>query len=346
MSVPTFAFAGTAGQPAWNPGQALYIQNPDGSFTHLSPGQLTHIEQTQPGVRIYSSSNATQPTTTVADQTATQSDQLSAKGIIAQTLDAVGLGSLGSWAWQQYLTSGSVDYVMSQLPNQPQFQTMYPDYQQLAKNGVGMSVQQLHDYNVQMTQLASQFNLPAGFATPQIAAQYRLKGWNISAVQEQFKEASAIVNNQLPQEDLNYLQNEIGLSKGDLAAYWINPDHALPLLQNKLASAQIGGAAARQGINLNQDLAAQLANQGVSGSQADQGFGHMATDQQLFHPLPGQPGQSFTQAQQVGAEFGTNGAAQQALAQARSDRLAPFQARGGFTGNSQGLVGAGTAIGT
>src|SRR6185312_14012146 len=135
--------------------------------------------------------------------------------------------------------------------------------------------------------LAQQEGFPQGFVTQDDISKSLLAGVSASELQQRFQDAGRIVN-QLPTEDVNYLSSELGVSKGDLAAYWIDPSKALPLIEQKLAAAQVGGAAARAGIDLGFGQANQLAALGVSGSQAQAGFGNLANAQQLFTPLPGQ----------------------------------------------------------
>lgn len=344
MSTPTFTLAGTAGQPAWNPGAALYIREPDGTYYHLSPGQLAHIEQTQPGVRIYTTPTQTAasgapgaPATSGSDQSA----NLSAKAIITQTLAQYGLGSLADWAWQAYLNSGSIDYVMTQLPQQKAFQARFPAYQQLAQEGHGLTVSQYLEYENTVLGAAHAAGFPPGVVDEDTITSLLLghvsSGEAVQRVQDAVK-----ATYQLDTNSQSYLQaRELGLGHGDLAAVWFDPKKALPVLENKLAAAQIGGAAAGAGIGLDTNIADQLAKRGVTPGQAQQGFGNLANDQQLFHALPGQNGTNMAQGAQVGAEFGSDAGAALALQTARAGRVAAFKAGGGFTASNQGLVGAG-----
>lgn len=337
MSLPTFQAAGTAGQPGWNPGQALYIQNPDGSFTHLSPGQLTHIEQTNPAERIFSSNNATQPVTTVADQMASQADQLSAKGIITQTLANYGLEDLGSWAWQQYLASGSTDYVLTQLPTQPQFQAIYPAYNQLAKEGRGISIAQYHDYNNQMVQLAQKYGVPDGFMDANTVGQMLLAGKDTAEVDTDLQDyADALTHPDVQARLTQFGLDPTSITPGALAAFFTDPKKAQPLLERQFTAAQIGAATDRAGVSVSSQEALGLAGLGITGQQARTDADKLGTLAPLLTPLPGSPETQISNDTAAQAVFGSDANAERLLTQRQDQRIAPFKAGGGFVRSTKG----------
>lgn len=132
---------------------------------------------------------------------------------------------------------------------------------------------------------------------------------------------------------------QMGLSSGDLTAYFLDPTKALPLLQQQAATAAIGSEALVRGLSFDQGYAQQLAQAGFSQSQAAQGYsqiagefqtlqnaarnfgglnyGYNTEEQAIFQPGAGAPGQnaslirqsleSFNRAQNQGL---TGGAAQ------------------------------------
>jgi hypothetical protein len=280
---------------------------------------------------------------------AAQSNQsvIDGKQMLQDFLNNYGLSSIDiNAAWSAFVKSGSnLDYwTNTWLPTTSAFKAAYPVYDQLMKEGRGITVADYRNYVQTANSLAQQEGFPQGFVTQDDISKSLLAGVSTSELQQRFQDAGRIVN-QLPTEDVNYLSSELGVSKGDLAAYWIDPSKALPLIEQKLAAAQVGGAAARAGIDLGFGQANQLAALGVSGSQAKAGFGNLANAQQLFTPLPGQNGNTMSQDQQVGAVFGTDNNAAQQLQQTAAQRKATFTAGGSYTSSNQGFVGAGTANG-
>lgn len=268
---------------------------------------------------------------------------LNGQAIVSQILAQYGLQSLASGALSAYINSGdSSDYLSYWITQQPAFNAAYPAYNQLAAEGKGITLDDYQNYNQTVAQLSQAAGLPQGFITTDDITQYLLNGVSTSEVQSRFQDAAKIVN-QLPAEDVNYLTREVGVSQGDLAAYWINPTNALPLIEQKLAAAQVGGAAARAGTDLNTGLANQLSQLGVSSSQAQTGFDAINQQQQLYAQLPGQSQQAISQADQVGAQFGTNPTAGAQVAANAAQQRAQFASGGSFANSSTGYTGVGTA---
>lgn len=71
---------------------------------------------------------------------------------------------------------------------------------------------------------------------------------------------------------------QMGLSDGELSAYFLDADRALPLLQKAAATAAIGAEALQRGMAFDQQYAAELATAGVSRDQAAQGYAKIADE--------------------------------------------------------------------
>jgi hypothetical protein len=140
------------------------------------------------------------------------------------------------------------------------------------------------------------------------------------------------------------LRNQFGLGDGDLAAYFLDPNRAQPLLQRTYNAAQIAGAGTRTGYNVNADQDYRLVDQGVTAAQAQSGFSTLQQSQELFNPLTGHSNEgAITTDQQLGAAFGGNAADQQQIDRRRQQRQAEFQDGGAFAANQQGMSGLGVA---
>jgi hypothetical protein len=95
----------------------------------------------------------------------------------------------------------------------------------------------------------------------------------------------------------------------------------------------------KNGIQLGMGTAEELAAQGITAAEAQQGFGQIGTQQELFNPLQGE--QAITQEQQISGTFGTNAEARKAIAARRRSRQAAFETGGGFA-TTQGASALGT----
>lgn len=136
-------------------------------------------------------------------------------------------------------------------------------------------------------------------------------------------QATALANPYLKQA-----LNQIGIDDGHMAAYFLDADRSLPLLQKAAATAQIGAAALQQGLTFDKTYAEQLATSGVTAAQAQQGYSQVAQELGTMQNLGQMYGQTWTQAQSAGAAFGTD-----AGATAQKASLIG-QERGAFSGSS------------
>lgn len=103
--------------------------------------------------------------------------------------------------------------------------------------------------------------------------------------------------------------NQMGIDDGHMAAYFLDPDKSLPLLQKAAATAAIGAAALSQGLTFNQSYAEQLATTGITATQAQQGYGQVAQELGTMQALAGTYGQAWSQAQSEQSVFGTDASA-------------------------------------
>lgn len=100
--------------------------------------------------------------------------------------------------------------------------------------------------------------------------------------------------------------NQMGIDDGHMAAYFLDPDKSLPLLQKAAATAAVGAAALGQGLTFDQSYAEQLATTGVTAAQAQQGYSQVAAELGTMQNLASAYGSSWSQRQSEESVFGTN----------------------------------------
>jgi hypothetical protein len=150
---------------------------------------------------------------------------------------------------------------------------------------------------------------------------------------------------------VNALQQQYGLSTGDMIAHVLDPAAALPLLQKQATTVTYSVAAQRQGMNVDLNTANQMYNAGISDIQAQQGFrniaGQIGADQALaarynqYGPA-GQIGaalESSTFNTPIGGE--TPAQAEEKLARLKTQEISSFS---GSSGAGKGSL-AGTEAG-
>jgi hypothetical protein len=148
---------------------------------------------------------------------------------------------------------------------------------------------------------------------------------------------------------VNEFKRLYGVSEGELAAYFIDPQRMRPTFdryeaERQARSAQIAAAGTQQaGMTIERQQAEALARSGVTAEQAQAGFTALGDTQELFQAAQ-QGEQQITQAEQIGGVFNTNAEARRAIAQRRRSRQAQFEAGGSFAG-SQGVQTGLTTVG-
>jgi hypothetical protein len=102
-----------------------------------------------------------------------------------------------------------------------------------------------------------------------------------------------------------------GISNGDILAYTLDPTNAIEDIKRKVATAEIGGSAARFGLTTNVLDAEYLRNYGVTKEQADQGYATISGGLQRGSQLASMYGENpYTQATAEQEIFSVPGAAE------------------------------------
>lgn len=75
---------------------------------------------------------------------------------------------------------------------------------------------------------------------------------------------------------LSTLRTFYGIADNDLVGYVLDPEKELPKIERQVAAAEIGATARMQGIAATRPVAEQLAAQGITRAQAQQGYANIA----------------------------------------------------------------------
>lgn len=139
------------------------------------------------------------------------------------------------------------------------------------------------------------------------------------------------------------MQTLYGVNESQLAAYFIDPERATPLLTRQAQAAQISARAFEQGgMQLGVGTVEDLVARGYSIDEAQQAFQRAGQLAGLYTEMAGE--EALTQEQKVGAAFGFDVQAQEALQRRQRQRVAEFEAGGQFartTGATSGAIETG-----
>lgn len=312
-------------------GRQLYTQTSPGVFGVLNgnPPPMTPIFQRNPG-------GGPQP-----GQPGSPTQGQSASGMVDEFLSNYGLQGLGAQILGWRKQGASDPEIILKIRETAEYAARFPAMAALRKNRVGFSEGDYVHYERSIREQNQAAGLTDDWNDPQDIQ--KLLESNVSPAEYQARlQARQTAVWQSPPEVRQALQDYYGISAGQLTAFWIDPDRALPLIQRDLAAAQAGGSAQRTGFGqIDRDYAEHLADLGLTQQQLDVGFNKVAGMGQITQGLPGQqPGIGTTTALQ--AQFDQNAQAQAQVEAAQADILNQFRRGGQPAATNRGVLGAGS----
>ncbi len=267
-------------------------------------------------------------------------DQQNILASIQAVFSGYGINSLYAKI-EQYVRDGyNADTISLMLRQTPEYAARFPAMATLNAKGRGISEAAYLDYERTAAQLEKQYGLPQGMLTGNVTGMLE-KDISASEMLDRVKMSVANSYNASP-ELKKALHDYYGIDGNGIAAYFVDPDIAEPLLQKQAASAAIGAAALQQDLNVNVLTAEQLQQLGVSAAQAQQGFGQVAGMKELFSGS----GDTVSQDQAVQGVLAGDQAALQDVNRAAGGRKARFEQGGDILATQAGMSGLQSAATT
>jgi hypothetical protein len=142
------------------------------------------------------------------------------------------------------------------------------------------------------------------------------------------------------------MQELYGVNEAGLAAYFLDPKKAAPILTRQAEAAKISARAKEQsGLQLEKGTAEELAARGITAAEAETAFTTLGLQQGLYTEMAGE--QALTQQEKVGAALGYDVEGQRKIKQRQATRKSPFQGGGSFaktTGQTSGTTETGLGV--
>lgn len=285
------------------------------------------------------------------DDEKTAAQRTDARNVLSTYLNRYGLGSLTQFTYDLIargeINTANPDALVAKIRERPEYIARFPANEARVKAGLSeldpasyIALEQQYLATLRANSLPTNFyDNPAedfrkfieGDVSPAELQARVENGYNA------VRDADPAVKNQMRQL--------YGVTEGELAAYFIDPERTRPLLQAKelQRQAQAANIAARgleQGnIQLTTALAEELVSRGVTGAQAQAGFAQIGALGELAQTFTGET--ALTTEDYIGAAFGYDVEAQQAIERRRRQRVGEFQGGGRFAatqGETQGAT--------
>lgn len=321
-----------ADRAADDPGIQYYAQK-------LKSGQMTRAQ-----IRAEMSAK-TAENRKLQGTTGTPTDDLAGKedaaALINETLNRYDLGSLSGWAWDQIKAGNSMTRVLQDLRERPEYKTRFAGMDRRRAAGLpAISEGEYIAYERDVRQMMRAAGLPEGFYDQaDDFADFIGKDVSLSEMQARINEGYQAAM-AAPQEVRDALQRMYGIGLGSIAASFLDPDRALPLVQQQWAASQISGAANRVGYgDLANAEAERLAALNVSEADAQEGFGLLASSLELFNDIAGEQGTSISRNDQISAVFEGNVQGQQRIQNKAQTRVAVGSGAQSFAIGNRGVGG-------
>jgi hypothetical protein len=269
--------------------------------------------------------------------------QQSAEAIINDLLASYGLESLSKFIVDE-MKKGDItntSALVQMIRKRPEYAARFPGVAKRAAAGFNaISEQEYIDLEQSYRRTLRAAGLPAGFYDNQDDFANLIGGdVSVAEVGQRIQQGYQAVAQANPQV-INEMRRLYGVDDSALAAYFLDPERATPILLRQAQAAQIAGQATIQaGREISAAQAEELAVAGVSEEQARQGFQTIGQAGELFVALPGTTEQAITEQEQIAGVFGTQAAAQQRLRQRQRERQAIFEAGGRFAGQGTTVTG-------
>ena len=284
-------------------------------------------------------------------ETARLNRRKDARSSMNAVLSTYGLSDLSEYVYNEIIVKETVninnpDAIIFAIREQPAYQKRFSANKERVKNGFDeldpASYIALED---QYRATLSANGMPVSFYDSKDDFDAMIGGSVSPAeLQSRVQEGYRAVQDADP-EVKRQMQQLYGVSEGDLAAYFIDPNRMKPLLvaADYKRQAQAAKIAARgselAGIQLTGGLAEDLARRGITETEAETGFTAIGKLGELTTQFGGET--ALTQEQIIGQQFGTDVAAAQELEKRRRRRVGEFAGGGSFArtqGETSGAV--------
>lgn len=217
--------------------------------------------------------------------------------------DSFGLGSLSGKIFDYVKSGYSADTISILLQDTPEYKKRFAGNE--ARRKAGLNVLSPSEYIAtenSYRQIMSQAGMPKGFydSSEDFA---KFIGNDMAPTELKERVDMATQASILGPPEFRKALKQMGLSDGDMAAYWLDQKRALPFLAKFSATAALGAEALERGFAFDVAYAENLASQGITAEQAATGYSRIGQEFSTLQSLGNIYGRAWTQRQAEEEEF-------------------------------------------
>lgn len=244
-----------------------------------------------------------------------------------------GLGSLAGKIFD-YLKQGyTADTIFLLLQETPEYKQRFAANEQRKKAGLPvLPPDEYLSIESSYRQILQTAGLPRGFYDqPADFTSWIARGVSPSEIQSRVDLATQATT--LSNPHYRDALRAMGISDGEMTAYFLDQERALPVIQKAAATAAVGAAAIQQGLKFDQKYAELLATEGITGQEAVKGYSQIAQELPTLSTLGQIYGETYGQREAEREIFEGNPAPAQRRRRLASQERAQF---GGAAGAARG----------
>lgn len=204
-------------------------------------------------------------------------------------------------AWVKGYTANDIDLFMPDIEKTQAFKNAFPGYDEAKKKGYIIpgyqGVGQYRQIRAGYMAILENSGLPAGFYDdPSDFGQFIANGVSVSELESRVGMAVRTAQ-QIDPTMRNLMAKFYGLTTGDVAAYFLDPDRALPTIERQYRTAGVATWAARYGLDTSSMARYEgLVDKGVTEDQAASGYANVKALSDYVGRSGGVYGESYSQA--------------------------------------------------
>ena len=316
------------------------------SLSGIANASATPAPTTKTPITPITPKSAVPPATVVPPLDPLSDSSVSGQQIINDLLSSWGLQDLASTVWAKFKGNEPAGAITDFIRSTPKYAQRFPGMAALNKQGRAITEANYIGKETTDIELMRNYLGTSASQYTDNATLGNLIANNVSSseLQSRLQAAHDSVLSADP-ATVQFLKDNYGLSTGDIAAYFLNPDKALTDIQNRANAGQLGGQSVETGFGLNAKQADTLANSGVQAGAASRNtFAQLGQEGEFMQNLPGdgETG-SVTKDQLLNASFLGNATDTQATNAVAAKRKAIFQEGGQYAAGNAGISGLSSA---
>lgn len=278
----------------------------------------------------------------------TDPTQQDAWALLDQQLADWGLTGLEDWGKNQIVSGYSAAAIgLNLTKTQPYIDAFGKVIQARADKGLTpMTPAQILDYRTQAYAMAQQFGVPKDVLTKDTLDNLMIGDVSATELGQRIQDSFVRLANADDATKQAYSQlYGMGVTPGEIASMALSPQNSLPVIERRLATAEIGGQALNNQLTLSKGFLEQLAAAGESKASTASAFATVAKDRNLLTPLTGETHpEALTQEALASGLLKNNPDVLQQLQREQEGRQSPFQAKGSLEVDQSGRGGGVVAL--